>query len=361
MCWVDMNDTLVVTASDDKTMRVHNANRWYSCTAVRGWIYTELINSVALVGNDHILSALSDHTVWVTQRFQPCPREHRAELPIFVCRRPARQPPRCVRVFLKSLSYRRAGHGRGYRQGAQRGRVPRICGGFPFARGRRAAGTAIGRRRARRRRRADGRSCVLRPHLRRLNLYVTRNMPPTSCCVKRFEQFVRDGAIKRFTIVNGTRNYWYDKVYVRSKKVCLGAEYYDVFKRQPQLSKDAIMVETVETTIAYILAYLDLPEDVHEVRGVCEQIPSAVSFLFFEQAQLDQRLSRVATKLDSAKCAKLISSLGNAVFVLIICFAAAILAAFRELHRPRRHWFREARSSRCSVRAPVHRCLQCRL
>jgi WD40 repeat protein len=64
---VDMNDQLVVTASNDKTVRVYNAERGYSCTAVVGWFHTDWVNSVAIIGDDHILSASHDHNVCVTQ------------------------------------------------------------------------------------------------------------------------------------------------------------------------------------------------------------------------------------------------------------------------------------------------------
>jgi WD40 repeat protein len=66
---VDVNDILVATASDDKTVRVYNAERGYSCViiAVLDWIHTDIVYSVAFVGDDHILSASYDHTVCVTQ------------------------------------------------------------------------------------------------------------------------------------------------------------------------------------------------------------------------------------------------------------------------------------------------------
>jgi WD40 repeat protein len=64
---VDMNDKFVVTASADNTVRVYNAESDYSCTAVLDWLHTQWVNSVTIVGDDHILSASNDHTVCVTQ------------------------------------------------------------------------------------------------------------------------------------------------------------------------------------------------------------------------------------------------------------------------------------------------------
>jgi WD40 repeat protein len=64
---VDVNDRLVATASLYKTVRVYNAERDYSCTAVLDWLHTSYVNSVAIIGDDHILSASFDNTVCVTQ------------------------------------------------------------------------------------------------------------------------------------------------------------------------------------------------------------------------------------------------------------------------------------------------------
>jgi WD40 repeat protein len=46
---VDVNDRLVVTASDDKTVRVYIAERNYSCTAALDWLHTDCIVSVWLL------------------------------------------------------------------------------------------------------------------------------------------------------------------------------------------------------------------------------------------------------------------------------------------------------------------------
>jgi WD40 repeat protein len=64
---VDMNDRLVVKASDDKTVRVYIAEGDYSCTAALDWLLTDWVVSVVIIGDDHILSASHDHTVCVTQ------------------------------------------------------------------------------------------------------------------------------------------------------------------------------------------------------------------------------------------------------------------------------------------------------
>jgi WD40 repeat protein len=63
---VDMNDRLVFTASTDTTVRVYNAERDYSCTAVLGCLSLDAIQSVAIIGDDHILTA-TDHSVCATQ------------------------------------------------------------------------------------------------------------------------------------------------------------------------------------------------------------------------------------------------------------------------------------------------------
>jgi hypothetical protein len=77
-----------------------------------------------------------------------------------------------------------------------------------------------------------------------------------------------------------------------------------------------------------IAVYVDLQEDVHEVRRTCEQILSAVLFIFFEQAQLDRRLSSIEAELHRVKRVQLISSLGNSVFGLIPFAGAAVAGKF---------------------------------
>jgi hypothetical protein len=50
-----------------------------------------------------------------------------------------------------------------------------------------------------------------------------------------------------------------------------------------------------------IAVYVYLQEDVHEVLRTIEQTLSAVSFIFFEQAQLDRRLSSIGAELHRIK------------------------------------------------------------
>jgi WD40 repeat protein len=63
---VDMNDKLVVTASADGTVSVDNEGD-YSCTALLDWLHKTFVNSVALIGDGHILSASYDHAVCTSQ------------------------------------------------------------------------------------------------------------------------------------------------------------------------------------------------------------------------------------------------------------------------------------------------------
>jgi hypothetical protein len=58
---------------------------------------------------------------------------------------------------------------------------------------------------------------------------------------------------------------------------------------------------------------------------------SAVSFIFFEQAQLDRRLSSIVAELHRVKCVQLLSSLGNAVIGLILFACAAVSGSFAAL------------------------------
>jgi hypothetical protein len=67
------------------------------------------------------------------------------------------------------------------------------------------------------------------------------------------------------------------------------------------------------------------------VRRTCEQIVSAVSLIFFEQAQLDRRLSSIVANLHRVKCVQLLSSLGNAVIGLIPFACAAVAGSFAAL------------------------------
>jgi WD40 repeat protein len=93
---VDMNGRLVVTGSWDETVRVHDAERGYYCTAVLDWVHTYLVNSVTTVGDDHILSGAYDHTVCVTQ-VSSRRVVTRIKLRSPIRRRSARRPPRGVR------------------------------------------------------------------------------------------------------------------------------------------------------------------------------------------------------------------------------------------------------------------------
>jgi hypothetical protein len=139
---------------------------------------------------------------------------------------------------------------------------------------------------------------------------------------------VRDGEVEGSPIFNGTLNFWFDNLYVPSRKVCLGAEDYYVVKRQLKQVKDVGVIETVEATLAAIHVYLDLYDGVRIVRGACEQILSTISFLFFEQVQLDRRLSSVVAELHRVKRVQLISSLGYAVIGLIPFAGAAVPGSF---------------------------------
>jgi hypothetical protein len=127
---------------------------------------------------------------------------------------------------------------------------------------------------------------------------------------------VRDGEVEEgSSSFDGTRKCWFDNLYVPSRKVCLGAEDYDVVKWHLEQARDASVIEAVEATLAAIHVYVDLQDGVHMVRGAYEQILSAVSFLFFEQAQQDRRLSSIGAELYRVKRVQQISSLGNAVLV----------------------------------------------
>jgi hypothetical protein len=64
---VDMNDRLVVTSSADMTVRVYNAERGFSSAAVLDGLHTNFVGSIAIIGEDHILSASHDGTACVTQ------------------------------------------------------------------------------------------------------------------------------------------------------------------------------------------------------------------------------------------------------------------------------------------------------
>jgi hypothetical protein len=87
-----MNNRLVVTASWDKTARVYDADCDYSCTAVLDWFHNEPVRSVALIGDDHILSALDDTTVCITQMLSSR---------TVVAHTKMRHPARCAAVLLE--------------------------------------------------------------------------------------------------------------------------------------------------------------------------------------------------------------------------------------------------------------------
>jgi hypothetical protein len=57
---------------------------------------------------------------------------------------------------------------------------------------------------------------------------------------------VGDGEVEGSPSFDGTGNYWFDNLYVPFRKVCLGAEDYDVVKRQLEQAKGVGVIETVE-------------------------------------------------------------------------------------------------------------------
>jgi WD40 repeat protein len=318
---VDMNDQLVVTASWDKTVRVYNAERDYSCTAVLDWLHTNSVNSVTIVGDDHILSASDDHTVCVTQLSSST----------VVARTKLSFEVECAAALPD-------------------GRLAVCCGGNAALIDEPGAAADILQAAYPEAAAASSALAVAEP-LPPLQDAVVRvaageQTAAAACrvlisadaCSVSFAEWnaahlllmraVRDGEVEGSSTFNGTLNFWFDNLYVPSRKFCLGAEDYYVIKRQLEQAKDAGVIEMVEATLAAIHVYLDLQDGVHMVRRACEQILSAVSFLFFEQAQLDRRLSSIGAELHRVKRFQLIASLGKAVFGLIPFAGAAVAGSF---------------------------------
>jgi hypothetical protein len=319
---VDMNDRLVFTASWDKTVRVWNAEGGYSCIAVLDWLHKGWIDSMVLIGDGHILSASLDHTVCVTQLSSRT----------VVARTKLSYKASCAAILPD---------GRLAVCGSD-GNAALIDAPAPVADALKALGATLFPEVA-----AAASALAITDSLPPLQNAVVRvaagtltaaaacrDLISAGVCSESLAEWnaahlllmraVSDGGVEGSLSFNGTRNYWFDNLYVPSRKLCLGADDYEVVKRQLEQAKDAGVIETVEATLAAVHAYMDLQDGVHEVRRACEEILAAVSFLFFEQAQLDCRLSRVVAELHRVKRVQLISSLGNVIFGLIPFAGAAV-------------------------------------
>jgi WD domain, G-beta repeat len=321
---VDMNERLVATASWDHSMRVYKVAEGYSLITVLDWVHTRWVNSVAFIGDDYILSA-GDQAVCITQlssntvitRTRLCYRAFSAvALPggcLFVCGLSGNAsridaPAAAAAIF----------NGQDAAAFTESLTVASTIAVEPLpplqnAVVRVAAGDLRASAACRELICADACSVSL-AEWNAAHLLLMRA--------------VRDGGIQGSRTFNDNRNYWFENLYVPSRKLCLGAEDYNLVKRQLEQAKVAGVIETVEATLAAIHAYLDLQDGVKEIRGACEQILCAVSFLFFEQVQLDRRLSSIAAEIHGVKRAQLISSLGNAVFGLIPFAGAALAGSF---------------------------------
>jgi hypothetical protein len=82
---------------------------------------------------------------------------------------------------------------------------------------------------------------------------------------------VRDGEVEGSPSFDGIGKCWFDNLYVPSRKVCLGAEDYDVVKRQLEQAKGVGVIETVEAIeapkTATKLTPVSLSQDKQSERG----------------------------------------------------------------------------------------------
>jgi hypothetical protein len=217
---VDMNDQLVVSASNDKTVRVYDAERGYSCTAVFDWFHTDWVNPVALIGDDHILSASHDHTLCVTQistgsivaRMElGSPVHCAAALPdgrLAVCGRNASliDAPAAAANILKAhgaLAFQKAS------ATASQSVVAEPLPPLQDAVVRVAAGALTAAAACRELISADACSVSLAEWSAGHLLLMTA---------------VRGGEIEASQIFNGVRIYWFHTLYTPSRKICLGTE-----------------------------------------------------------------------------------------------------------------------------------------
>jgi hypothetical protein len=319
---VDMSNRLVVTASNDKTVRVYNAERGYSCVAVLDWIHTLPVNFVCLIGADHILSASDDATVCVTELSSGAVVA-RTELNYFVnCA--ATLPDGRLDVC-------------GRRGSATLIDAPAAAADILKAHGAAAFPEAV----------AASPALSVADSLPRLQDAVVRvaageqtataacrDLISADSCSSSLAEWsaghlllmtaVRGGEIEASQIFNGVRNYWFDTLYVPSRKLCLGTEDYEVVKLLLEEAKAAGVIETVEASLAAIASHNDLKVNVNELRSAGEQMLRAIAHIFMRQADMEQRLCDLENGFERFKRVQQWTQLANIVFSLIPFAGGAI-------------------------------------
>jgi hypothetical protein len=136
---------------------------------------------------------------------------------------------------------------------------------------------------------------------------------------------VRGCEIESSQIFKGVRNYWFDTLYVPSRKLCLGTEDSEVVKRLLEEAKAAGVIETVEASLAAIASHNDLRVNVNELRSAGEQILRAIAHIFMRQATVEQRLCDLENGFERFKRVQQWTQLANIVFSLIT-FAGGSIA-----------------------------------
>jgi hypothetical protein len=285
---VDMTDKLVATASDDKTVRVYNAKRRYSCVGVLDWLHTSPVNSVAIVGDDHILSA-GDHTVCVTQLSSKAVVA-RTELSYFVYSA-ATLPDGRLAVC-------------GYPGTASIIDAPAVAADI---------------------RKAQDAAAFPEPAATASTLAVAEPLPPLqngivrvaagqmtaaaacrelisadSCSVSLAEwtaghlllmQAVRDGDIPGDRRYDGIDFYWVKSLYLPTRLLVLGhGDDYATVERFLLQAEAAGVIQTADAMVAAMAAHLDLRDNVNEIRSAGELILRAIANIFVKQADMELRL-----------------------------------------------------------------------
>jgi hypothetical protein len=320
---VDMNDRLVATASIDRTVRVYDAAGDYSCTAVLDWLHTNCVNSLALIGHDHILSTSSD-TVCVTQlssstviaRTRPsCTARCAATLPdgrLAVCRNESAaliDAPAAAADVLKAhgaAAFPEAATGPSALAIAEQ-LSPLQDSVVRVAAGEQTAAVAC-------RDLISAEACSV-------------SLAECAAAHSLLMLAVRDGGIAGDRRYKGVDFYWLQNLYLpfRGLSEGLGTDDVNDVKNMLLQAEKARVIQSADAMVVAIELHRDLTVNLNELRSAGEQILRAFAHIFMRQADMEQRLCDLENGYERFKRVQQWTQLANIV-VSLIPFAGGSIA-----------------------------------
>jgi WD domain, G-beta repeat len=321
---VDMNDRLVVTASGDKTVRVYHAAGGYLCTRVFDWLHTRWVDSVALIGDDRILSTSFDSTLCLTQ-ISSSAVVARAELsnePRFAAALPDGRLAVCgVRGYAALIEAPTAAADVVKRQGAAA--LPESASA--------ASSLAVA-----------GQLPPLQDALVRVAAgeltaaAVCRDLISADICSASLAEWcaghlllmqaVRNGDITGERRYDGIDFYWFKRLYLPTRRLVLGhGNDYATVKTFLLQAEAAGVIQSADAVVAAMAAHLDLRVNVRELRSSGEQILRAIARVLMRQADTEQRLCDLENEIERFKRVQLWTQLAN-ILVSLSPFAGGSVA-----------------------------------